>query len=178
MNLSECVCECHAVCFLYAECFLSLHKLLRARVWWSGTHGDSIMHMTATKKPQRPNSVSTTAGVCRLVHRSDLLTFVHGRPLNAIVLLIIMIRKRKKIWVGLPTLAHCACAAAAAYQPTDHCRKPFMRTPRLQTRLQLGSFCSFCTTVVQLYENWRHEWVGGRLDVHSSKALWIILFAH
>lgn len=35
--------------FLVCRVFLSLHKWLRTRVWWSGTHGDSIMHMTATK---------------------------------------------------------------------------------------------------------------------------------
>lgn len=81
------------------------------------------MHMTATGN--HAAKLSTTAGVRRLVQRSDLLTFIHGRPLMPLSFLIILLEKNS---LGrLPTLAHCACAAV--YRPTNHCRKPFMRTP-------------------------------------------------
>lgn len=47
-NTTQCVSWMQSVffCFLF---FWSLHKWLRTRVWWSGTHGDSILHMTATR---------------------------------------------------------------------------------------------------------------------------------
>lgn len=56
----------------------------------------------------------------------------------------------------LPTLAHCACAAA--YQPTNHCSQPFMGTP--------SNLCSFFTTVVERWGAGR----GGLRDVQNSQA--------
>ncbi|KAL6114071.1 uncharacterized protein ACO6RY_04934 [Pungitius sinensis] len=53
-------------------------------------------------KPQRPISVSPTAGKCRLVHGSDLLTLTHGRHLNAV--LFKMIKQEKKLTSKWPTV--------------------------------------------------------------------------
>lgn len=45
--------------YLVCRVFLSLHKLLTTGFWWSGSHGDSIMHMTATRN--HTAKLSTTA---------------------------------------------------------------------------------------------------------------------
>lgn len=50
------------------------------------------MHMTATRN--HSGQTVYNAGVCRLVHKSDLLQFIHGLPLIAVVLLIIVIKKQ------------------------------------------------------------------------------------
>lgn len=65
-------------------------------------------------KPQRPISVSTTAGVCRLAHRSDLLMFVHGRPLKCHRSFNNHDQKWKKNLGRLPTLATlCMCSSSS-----------------------------------------------------------------
>lgn len=138
MNLTDCVRvkerECHTACFLYAEwvvllCCVFFFFLAYTNDWGQkfglgGTCRDSIMRTTATRNHSGQTNSLQLLECAGLYTEVTSLTVRTWSTFTCHRSLMIMIMIKRKYLGRLPTLAHCACAAAA-YQPTSHCRKPF-----------------------------------------------------
>lgn len=141
-------CEYHTVCFLYAVFVvfeltqIEGKSLLRWHSWRFGNAHNCHWN------PQRPNCLQAleSGGLYTEVTSEDSHMAVIFFFFFLFFLIIIIMKQNLSM---LPTLAHCACAAA--YQPTNHCSKPFMGTP--------SNFCSF------FYDCCRKVGVGGGVSV-------------
>lgn len=95
--LRECVCERNASAphgaflvsrvgflllffvWLYTNCW-------QREFWWSGAHGDSTMHVTASRNHSGQTNSSQPLASAGSYTEVTSLTFIHGRPLNTVVL--------------------------------------------------------------------------------------------
>lgn len=96
--LRECVCERNAsaphgaflVCRVGFFAFVFFVWLdtnyWQREFWWSGAHGDSTMHVTASRNHSGQTNSSQPLASAGSYTEVTSLTFIHGRPLNTVVL--------------------------------------------------------------------------------------------
>lgn len=65
--------------WLYTNCW-------QWEFWWSGAHGDSTMHVTASRNHSGQTNSSQPLASAGSYTEVTSLTFIHGRPLNTVVL--------------------------------------------------------------------------------------------